>query len=154
MSFCAQCVNHIVFVFILFDHSLALCVSVCVCVHMHTHTHTHTHTHIHVQLLHCVQLFVTPLTVAGQAPLSMGFSRQEYWSRLLFPSPGSSPNPEMEPVSPALAGGFFTTVPPGKPNVYMCVYIYVFHCDSHYWLSTWINMSASSKLTLISIGND
>ena len=49
-----------------------------------------------------VQLFVTPWTVACQAPLPMGFSRQEYWSRLPFPSPGDLPNPEIEPGSPAL----------------------------------------------------
>ena len=48
-------------------------------------------------------------------PLSMGFPRQEYWSGLPFPSPGDLPNPEMKPASPALAGGFFTTEPPGKP---------------------------------------
>ena len=60
-----------------------------------------------------VQLFVTPLTVAHQAPLSMGFSRQEYWSRLPFTSPDDPPNPGIEPkslASPALAGGFFITV--------------------------------------------
>ena len=52
--------------------------------------------------------FVTPWTVACQAPLSMGFSRQEYWSELPFPSPGDLPNPGIEPVTfPALAGGFF-----------------------------------------------
>ena len=58
----------------------------------------------------------TPWTVACQAPLSMGFSRQEYWSRLPFLPPGDLPNPGMEPessASPALAGGFFTTEPPG-----------------------------------------
>ena len=62
---------------------------------------------------------VTPWTVALQAPLSMEFSWQEYWIRLPFPPPGDLPNPEIEPVSlvsPALAGGFFTSVPPGKPN--------------------------------------
>ena len=51
-------------------------------------------------------------TVAHQAPLSTGFSRQEYWSGLLCPSPGDLPNPGIEPISltsPALAGGFFTT---------------------------------------------
>ena len=48
-----------------------------------------------------VQLFVTPWTVAHQAPLSIGFFRQESWSRLLFPSPGDIPNPGIEPVSPA-----------------------------------------------------
>ena len=45
----------------------------------------------------------------------MGFSTQEYWSGLPFPSPGDLPNPEIEPVSPALAGRLFTTEPPGKP---------------------------------------
>ena len=59
-----------------------------------------------------VQLFVTIWTVALQAPLSMGFSRQEYWGGLPCPPPGDLPNPEFEPmplVSLALAGGFFTT---------------------------------------------
>ena len=59
--------------------------------------------------------FATPWTVACQAPLSMGFPRQEYWSGLPFPSPGDLPNPGIEPLSPALEGGFFTTEPPGKP---------------------------------------
>ena len=53
--------------------------------------------------------FATPQTIAHQVPLSMRFSRQEYWSRLPFPSPEDLPNPRMEPASPALAGGFFTT---------------------------------------------
>ena len=55
--------------------------------------------------------------VARQAPLSMGFSRQEYWSGLPFSPPGDLPNPEVEAASPALAGRFFTTVPPAKPNI-------------------------------------
>ena len=62
--------------------------------------------------------FATLWTVARQAPLSTGFSRQEYWSGLPGPPPGDLPYPSMEPVSlmsPALAGGFFTTGPPGKP---------------------------------------
>ena len=50
----------------------------------------------------------TPQTVARQAPLSMGFPRQEYWSGLPFPPPGDLPDPGLEPKSPALAGGFFT----------------------------------------------
>ena len=53
--------------------------------------------------------FGTLWTAARQAPLSMGFSRQEYWSGLPFPSPGDLPNPGIESKSPALAGGFFTT---------------------------------------------
>ena len=59
------------------------------------------------QSLSFVWLFVTPWTVAHQAPPSMGFSRQEYWSGLPFPSPGDLPDPEIELVSPALAGGLF-----------------------------------------------
>ena len=62
-----------------------------------------------------VQLFVTTWTVVLQAPLSMGFSRQEYWSGLPLPSPGDLPNPGIKPVSPALACGFFTAELPGKP---------------------------------------
>ena len=61
----------------------------------------------------CVQLFVTLWKVACQAPLSMGFSRQEYWSGLPCPSLEELPNPGIKPVSlpsPALAGGFFTTI--------------------------------------------
>ena len=68
--------------------------------------------------LNCVRLFVMLWTVASQAPLSMGFSRQECWSGLLFPSLGDLPDPGIKPMSrvpPALAGGFFTTWPPGNP---------------------------------------
>ena len=64
------------------------------------------------------RLYLTPKTVAWQAPLSMEFSRQEYWSGALFPTPGDLPNPGIEPtspVSPALPGRFFT-LPPGKPQ--------------------------------------
>ena len=68
-----------------------------------------------VCLLSRVWLFVTPWTAAHQVPLSMRFSRQEYWSRLPCPSPGHLPNPRVEPDSPAFAGGFFTTEPPRKP---------------------------------------
>ena len=66
----------------------------------------------------CVRLIVTSWTIARQASLSMGFSRQKYWCGLLFPSPRYLPDPRIEPkslMSPALAGGFFTAVPPGKP---------------------------------------
>ena len=62
-----------------------------------------------------VRLFETPWTVAHQAPLSMGFSRQEYWSGLPFPSPGDLPNPGIEPWSPALQADALTSEPPGKP---------------------------------------
>ena len=55
-----------------------------------------------------------PWTVACQDPLSMGFSRQEYWSGLPFPSPGDVPDRGIESMSPALAGEFFTAEPPGQ----------------------------------------
>ena len=58
---------------------------------------------------------MTPWTVAHQAPLSMAFPGQKYWSGLSFPSLGNLPNPGIRPASPALAGGFFTAEPLGKP---------------------------------------
>ena len=75
----------------------------------------------YVMLSHfsCVQLFATLWTVACQAPLSVGFCRQEYGRGLPCPPPGDLPNPGIEivsPMSPALAGGFFTTRAPGKPR--------------------------------------
>ena len=69
-----------------------------------------------VWLLTRVLSFATPWTVVYQSPLSMGLPRQEYWSGLLFPSPGDRLHPGIEPVSSALAGGFFTAEPPGKPK--------------------------------------
>ena len=56
--------------------------------------------------------------MAHQVPLSMEFSRQEYWSRLPLPPPGDLPDPRIEPMSPALAGGVFTTVPAGNSICY------------------------------------
>ena len=82
-----------------------LCVCVCVCVWFSS-----------------VQLFVTPWTVAHQAPLSMLSSRQEYWSGFPFPSPGDLPNQGIESTSlasPALVGGLFNTGPPEKPNSHL-----------------------------------
>ena len=67
-----------------------------------------------VKSLSRVQLFVTPRTVAHQAPPSMGFSRQEYWSRLPFPSPGDLPKPGIEPGSPALPANALTSEPPNN----------------------------------------
>ena len=70
-----------------------------------------------VKLLSRVRLFVTPWTVAHQAPPSMGFSRQEYWSGLPFPSPGDLPDPGIEPGSPALQADALTSEPAGKPII-------------------------------------
>ena len=71
------------------------------------------------QWLSCVQLFdsLRPHGRYGarQAPVFMGFSRQEYWNGLSFPLPEGLPHPGIECASPALAGGFFTIAPPGKP---------------------------------------
>ena len=69
-----------------------------------------------VKSLSRVQLFATPWTVAYQAPPSMGFSRQEYWSGLPFPSPGDLPEPGIKPRSPTLQAGALTSEPPGKPQ--------------------------------------
>ena len=59
--------------------------------------------------------FVNPWTVAHQAPLSMGFPRQEYWSEESFPPPGDLPDPGIESVSPVFIGEIFSTEPPTKP---------------------------------------
>ena len=73
------------------------------------------------QSLRRVPLIATPWTVALQAPLSMGFSRQEYWSGLPFPSPRDLPDPGMEPASLALAGRFFTAEPPDNSHYFAIV---------------------------------
>ena len=86
-----------------------MCVCVCVCVCACACA----------CMLSRVRLFETLWTIAHQASLSMGFSRQEYWSGLLFPSPGDLSDPGIKPASlafPALAGMVFTTEPHGKPH--------------------------------------
>ena len=70
-----------------------------------------------VKSLSCIQLFATPWTVAYQAPPFMGFSRQEYWSGLPFPSPGDLPDPGIEPGSTAFQADALTSEPPGKPQL-------------------------------------
>ena len=79
-------------------------------------------------MLSRVQFFGTPGTVAYQAPPSMGFSRQEYWSELPFPSPGDLPDPGIEPGSPAFQADTLTYEPPGKP---ICVCVCVLIGFSH-----------------------
>ena len=114
-----------------------VCVCVCVCVRTHADQKLRSLKHCHWELFEDMlesedfslilsgswdhfgsnsqfQVFLDPsacqvaLVVACQAPLSVGFSRQEYWSGLLFPPPGDLPNPRTEPTSLALVGGFFT----------------------------------------------
>ena len=82
-----------------------VCVCVCVCVCESAHTCS----------VSLVWLFSNPWTITHQAPLSMAFSKQEYWRGLPCPLPGNLLSPDMEPTSPALASRFFTTAPPGKP---------------------------------------
>ena len=79
---------------------------------------------IHVHFISCVWFFATPWTAAHQASLFLEFSRQEYWDGLPFPSLGNLPNPGIKPasfVSPTLAGGFFTTEPPGETQHLKCI---------------------------------
>ena len=70
-----------------------------------------------VKSLSRVRLFATPWTVAHQAPLSMGFSKQQYWSGVPFPSPGNLPDPGIKPRSPALQADALTSEQPGKPKL-------------------------------------
>ena len=91
----------------------------------------------HACVLIHLQLFVTLWTAAHQAPLSMEFSRQESWSRLPFPAPGDLPDPGTEPTSPvssALAGRFFTTEPPGKPQGWSCQGLILVHRTGIPWI--------------------
>ena len=86
-----------------------------------------------VQSFSRVQLFAIPWTVAHQAPLSMGFPKQEYWSVLPFPFPRVLPHPGMETSTPALAGRFSTTEPPGKP-LYLAIPVYIYDISVYYFV--------------------
>ena len=81
---------------------------------------------VKVKSLSHVRLSAAPWTVAYQASLSMGFSRQEYWSGLPFPSPGDLPNPGIKPESPALEADALTSEPPGKPRTVILPFFF-FH---------------------------
>ena len=80
-----------------------------------------------------VWVFATLWTVARQAPLSMGFSRQEYWSGLPCPPPGDLPNPGIQPVTPA--GRFFTAEPPGKPITWIYHSLFCIHQLMSVWVA-------------------
>ena len=99
-------------------HSIyyCMCVHMCVCAQVHSHSVV-----FDSLLLSCpvVSDSAAPWTVALQVPLSVEFSRQEYWSQFPFPAQGDLPHPGIKPTSltfPVLAGTFFTTEPPGKPQ--------------------------------------
>ena len=104
-----------------------------------------------VLLISHIQLFATPWTIAHQAPLFMGFPRQEYWSELPFPSPWDLPDPEIKSTCPALDGRFFTTEPPGKPNKSWWAVIYKMRwkrgiqhfLDKHTWAQKLTNINYS-----------
>ena len=97
---------------------------VCVCVQ------------VKVKSLSRVQFFGTPGTVAYQAPPSMGFSRQEYWSELPFPSPGDLPDPGIEPGSPAFQADTLTYEPPGKPR-WVCVCVLIGFSHVQLFMTLW-----------------
>ena len=87
-----------------------------------------------------VRLCVTLWTVPRQAPLSMGFSRQEYWNWLPFPSPGNLPHPGIEPAclksNPLWQAGSLTLVPPGKPNITLYIESRVWYKWTYYETET------------------
>ena len=97
---------------------------------------------LRVCMLNCVLLFVTLWTVASQAPLSMGFFRQEYWSGLPFPSAGNLPHQGIKPRSPALASRFFTTEQSREEFV---------HCVTCDFVLSAIELPLSSGLSIIGI---
>ena len=104
-------------------------------------------------LLSCVQFFVTPWIIVHQAPLSMGFPRQEYWSGLPFPSPGDKPDPGMELSSPALQANSLPSEPLGKPHftTYMCANVLWYFWKWVYHISIWLSSYFPFEIILIPI---
>ena len=90
-------------------------------------------------MLSCVQLFVTPWTVAHQAPLSMEFSRKEYWCGFPCPSPGDLPGPGIEPRSPALQADSLPYEPPGNTHRFLWDITYYHHLSYHH--HGWVEFS-------------
>ena len=116
----------------------------CVCVCMH----------VRACVLSYAQLFVTPGTVACQAPLSRGSSRQEYWSRLPFPSAEDLPYRGTEPASPALVGRFFTTsatwkTPANKSRTSQFMWHEVKNFEGYLFPQRWNTISPSQKTELV-----
>ena len=90
-----------------------------------------------------VRLFATPWTVACQAPLSVGFSRQEYWSRLPCPPPGDLSNAEIKPGSPALQADCLLSKPLGKPLLFPSLSFILLSLSFNL---SWNNIAASEKM--------
>ena len=104
---------------------------------------------VKVKSLSRVLLFEIPWTVVYQASLSMGFSRQEYWSGLPLPSPGDLPDPGIKPKSPALQADTLPSEPPGKPpRILECVAIPFSRGSSQPRNQTWVSCIASGFLTI------
>ena len=95
------------------------------------------------QLLSHVRLFVTRWTVTRQALLFMGFPRQEYWSGLPFPAPGDLPDPGIEPTTPALAAGFFTTSTTWEAQ--LKAYVHTKACTWMFFFITFISLFSQLK---------
>ena len=97
--------------------------------------------------LSSVLVFATLWTVAHQAPLCMGFPKQEYWSGLPFPPPGDLPNPETEATSLTLAGRFFTIEPTGKPMCVWCMHVcvYIFFGYAVCLMGSWFPIQGHSS---------
>ena len=96
-----------------------------------------------------VSCLATRWTIAHQAPMSVGFSRQDYWGGLPFPSPGDLPHPGIEPASPvppALAGGFFTTGTPGKTfHTFTGHHLYFLYSDLFFFLPACVILPLESS---------
>ena len=117
---------------------------------------------IHVQLLSFVQLFETSWTVAHHSPLSMKFSRHEYWGELPFPSPGDLPNPGVKPASPAwlvdslplnhlwcsIHGKIWVQNKIKKPTMYLSIYVITYTNDQKYLFSLSIYQSPFSVICI------
>ena len=120
---------------------------------------------IKLKSLSHVRLFAAPWIVAYQAPLSMGFSRQEYWSGLPFPSPGNLPDPGIEPKSPALQADALPSKPPGKSLKFsdsitllkvLCILLFCFWLKSfqHFlWGRSSVPHSSASKESVCNAGD-
>ena len=99
--------------------------------------------HGRAQLWSCVWLIATPWTLALQDPLSTGFTRQEYWSGLSFPSPGDLPNTGIKPTCPTLAAGFSTSEPPGKdPSFFYHFMKNLLFCTLHFYIILALNFTS------------
>ena len=113
----ANGINGCIYTYIYIQVYIYMCVCVCICIHVSMYSCC-----VCLSCFSHVQLFATLWTAAYQTPLSMGFSRQEYWSELPWPPPGDLPNLGIKPVSPAAPALQVDSLPLGKP---ISMYIYV-----------------------------